>query len=746
MTEIDSTRPGAQDRAGKYLTFKLGPGHYGLEILKVREIIGVIGVTSIPLAPDYVKGVINLRGTVIPVVDLRRKFGMAEVEATAETCIIVAHVGDREIGVLVDQVSEVQYFNAADIQDPPAFGQGIDTEFILGIGKAGDHVTLLLDINRVLNASEIADLCVTANLAKTGEWLDECKTLADKAKHLTKLGPAVQATRSSVDEYVALTAKTEDLIGKLNENRATLDKAAAAFMENANAYLDSQDEALTSEIGKGVKGGKLGERHEKITAANDIIDLGNLTRIASWRSQAQRDPQIIIDADRNFEPMAAKFDYLRARTKQEINLQQIAKTQEAGNTYRAAMKDLLANWQELQALNTKRTEVGMEVLALAQDTATAGVEGASGIAKRASASLTASSIVLLVGLVACIVIGTIAALMITRSIVGPLRRLINGLTAGSQQTASAAGQVSSASVSLADGASRQAAAIEETSSSMEEMAAMTRQNAANAAKANSLASQTKSSADRGVSAMQRMNTAIDDIKKSSDSTARIIKTIDEIAFQTNLLALNAAVEAARAGEAGKGFAVVAEEVRNLAQRSAEAAKNTAQMIEESVKNADNGVAITREVGEALSEISQAAAEVNELVAGIAKASNEQAEGNAQINTAVGQMDHITQANAANAEETASASEELSGQAEEMSSMVRELESMVGGDAARVGTSMKIPSLPVRRPAAAPKAMKAEPAAPTTTRKATRTKKVDHVIAFDEDELELVGSGRDMIDI
>lgn len=162
MTENEEVRPSSQDKAGKYLTFKLGPGHYGLEILKVREIIGIIGVTAIPLAPHHVKGVINLRGTVIPVVDLRLKFGMDEVEATAETCIIVAHVGDREIGVLVDQVSEVQYFNSADIQDPPTFGQGIDTAFILGIGKVGDHVTLLLDINRVLIASEIADLCLTA--------------------------------------------------------------------------------------------------------------------------------------------------------------------------------------------------------------------------------------------------------------------------------------------------------------------------------------------------------------------------------------------------------------------------------------------------------------------------------------------------------------------------------------------------------------------------------------------------------
>ena len=585
-------------------------------------------------------------------------------------------------------------------------------------------------------------------MAEVKKALADCSQLAGTAKHLTKLGPAVEATTRAVDEYDGLLAQTKSLIGQLQSDRETLNTSAKEFMDNCNVYLANQNEKLDKEIGSGTKGAKLRERSEKITVVNDVIDLGNSVRIACWKSQSLRDPQLIIEADQKFAPMAEKFARLRELSHDPANLEQIAKTEAAGNTYRATMKSFLANWQQLQDVGAKRTEVGTQVLTLAQETAQAGVDGARKVADTASASLTASSLTLAVGLLICVALGTFAALMITRSIVGPLRRIIGGLTAGSQQTASAAGQVSSASVSLADGASRQAAAIEETSSSMEEMAAMTRQNAVNATRANSLAAQTKQSADRGVEAMRRMDAAIDDIKKSSDSTARIIKTIDEIAFQTNLLALNAAVEAARAGEAGKGFAVVAEEVRNLAQRSAEAAKNTAQMIEESVRNADNGVAITREVGDALSEISQAASEVNELVAGIAKASNEQAEGNAQINTAVGQMDHITQANAANAEETASASEELSGQAEEMSSMVRELESMVGGHDLQEPQLLKVPQLARRQPAAAP-ARRPETAVhnvPPAAQGGARRKRVDHVIPFEEDELELTGAGRGSLDI
>ena len=295
--------------------------------------------------------------------------------------------------------------------------------------------------------------------------------------------------------------------------------------------------------------------------------------------------------------------------------------------------------------------------------------------------------VLLIALsVGAIVLGTALAVIIARGIVSSLKRIIEALTGSAEQTSSAAGQVSSSSQSLAQGTSEQAASVEETTASVEEMSSMTQQNAGNAGEAKTLADSARGAAEKGTEAMGRMSQAIDDIKKSSDETAKIVKTIDEIAFQTNLLALNAAVEAARAGEAGKGFAVVAEEVRNLAQRSAEADKDTADMIEGSVKNADNGVQISKEVTESLAEIAKGNTEVNNLVAEIAAASKEQSQGIEQINTAVGQMDQVTQSNAANAEESASAAEELNAQAEEMGRMVQELVALVGG-ASRQGKNV-----------------------------------------------------------
>jgi purine-binding chemotaxis protein CheW len=150
------------DREGKYLTFALGPEEYGLEILKVREIIGYMEITAVPQTPHEVKGVINLRGQVIPVVDLRAKFGMETAEVTDESCVIVVEIsqGNRNFstGIAVDHVQEVLDIAGEDIEDAPQFGSTVDTDFILGMGKIGDSVKILLDIDKVLGGEDLSGL------------------------------------------------------------------------------------------------------------------------------------------------------------------------------------------------------------------------------------------------------------------------------------------------------------------------------------------------------------------------------------------------------------------------------------------------------------------------------------------------------------------------------------------------------------------------------------------------------------
>ncbi len=275
--------------------------------------------------------------------------------------------------------------------------------------------------------------------------------------------------------------------------------------------------------------------------------------------------------------------------------------------------------------------------------------------------------------VALLILGVI----VSRSITRPVSKAVDQLCEVATVTNSASTEVAHSSQFLASGASQQAASLEETSSSLTEISAMTRQNAENTELVNKSASEARNLANQGKMAMERMGKAIEGIQNSSDQTAQIIKTIDEIAFQTNLLALNAAVEAARAGDAGRGFAVVAEEVRNLAQRSAEAAKKTNEIIDDSRSKADLGVSAATEVQAILMKIADAVQRVEELVGEVSQANSEQAEAVEQVTTAVAQMDQLTQTNAASAEETASASEEMSSQSQLLMEIIDDLQSLVG---------------------------------------------------------------------
>ncbi len=511
-------------------------------------------------------------------------------------------------------------------------------------------------------------------IAKHANTKKHSDSLCDNLSALFKekeLKDEVRIIQSLIDEYSK--AFEEYVKTTIESGKALKEVSAQARIAESSAKeaWKVQKEKLNEYIQKGVPRAKMADRSWKVDATNRLIE---------WHLQCRRSEKDFV--------VRQKPKYLDKAQKHIDNITHLAtkiKNQHTKADDQKRMDNIInstKNYQKALLDYVKYNEAGKEKGATMVAKSHEAIEKINRMVETVEESKQSTSSFLIIFiaslLISSLLIGAVLAWSITKSITKPINSAIASLKEGSHQVFSASGQLSSSSQQLSEGSSEQASSLEEVSSSLEEMASMTKQSAANAKEADTLMVEAKGLVDNGKGAMVKLTDAINEIKGSSDSTAKIIKTIDEIAMQTNLLALNAAVEAARAGEAGRGFAVVAEEVRNLAQRSAEAAKDTAHLIVGSQQNSDNGVTLAEEASKAMDAITDSAAKVAGLVAEISAANGEQAQGIEQVNNAVAQMDGVTQNNAANAEETASASEELSGQAQGLNTIVAELTKIIDG--------------------------------------------------------------------
>jgi len=511
------------------------------------------------------------------------------------------------------------------------------------------------------------------------ENLQEAAALTAKYPELKTLKENTDKAALKIKEYESLISETEKVARDIHGLRKNLETASQDFLKPAQEFLEGETQAMEKLIRDKADPGQLSVQLSKINGMNNVVELCYAIQLETSKAQLLRDAKLLEEAAKKFNEVENELSAVQKKTVEDLAISQMEDIRLAGANYKTNMKKLVASYLALAKLGRKRDRVGNEVLEMAKVTANAGISETTKSAENVDRVLHKSARMLLIGAASGILLSLVIMVLITRGITGPINSFIRRLSGAAEQVAGASGEIMGASEQLASGASQQAASLQETTSSLEEMAAMTRRNAENSYQANSLMNDASKVVETASESMNELTGSMREISAASDQTAKIIKTIDEIAFQTNLLALNAAVEAARAGEAGAGFAVVADEVRNLAMRAAEAARDTASLIDGTVAKIKAGSALVEKTGEAFSQVNSGTVKIKELVAEIAAASNEQAQGTDQINRAAHEMNRVVQQVAANAEESAAASKELTSQSDQLKEMMEELVALVGGN-------------------------------------------------------------------
>ena len=347
----------------------------------------------------------------------------------------------------------------------------------------------------------------------------------------------------------------------MDAEQANLLKAADKYMQNCNDFLASQNKAMEQDIADAQSAFKLNERMQKITIVNEIIDVGNATRIAVWRSQADRQPKLIQDAYANFDEMKEKFSTLRKITRLEENIKQIENTEAAAQEYKQAMVTFLDLWLQNVDLAKKRSDTGDIIVGEARSVAVAGMESTDKIAEEAVLALKSSSKIMIIGLVVATVLGLLIAFFITRAITRPiimgvkfaeivaggdlsqrldivqkdeigqlanalnnmvdkLKEVVADVQSAADNVASGSQELSASSEEMSQGSTEQAAAAEEASSSMEQMAANIRQNADNALQTEKIAVKSAEDAKTGGEAVAKTVSAMKEIARRSRSSKR----------------------------------------------------------------------------------------------------------------------------------------------------------------------------------------------------------------------------------
>lgn len=577
-----------------------------------------------------------------------------------------------------------------------------------------DQVTILEELEIAKKANDIlldAEGAQSAALRyivyKDKKYLDEIKHHYDNALSDVDLAKALMKSEenkamadqvaASMGLYMDANVEYSKLNKEVEEVGAVRAAAAAELVKEMKNLINVQKLSLEKYMDEVAEGKAVSrEAVEKVFLAQQMLHSFNEARVLAQKYQLAVNPE---DQDAVAKTWIEQLSITEGFIKQGKQQMKDGDSQKALAAIDRARERYLEQVEKFRSINQAKRDVQRNKQKPAAENVVAKAatvsDGVYAFIKKTSEEARATASFANAMLISvCIVAALISSMMawlIARSIIRPVSAIAGSLANGASQVSSAANQVSHSSQSLAQASTEQAASLEQTSAAMVQMESMTAQTVENAKRATMLAEESQNSVKKGQEVMQRMSSSIHKIKDSSEETAKIIKTIDDIAFQTNLLALNAAVEAARAGEAGKGFAVVAEEVRSLAKRSADAAKSTAELIEESKRNSEEGYSISVDVVEIFNRIDESASKTTQLSKEVAVANQEQREAIKQISSAIAEMDKVTQSNAASAEETSAASTQLTTQAESTNELVRSLRELVYGKGTSSRTTSRIMS-------------------------------------------------------